>query len=146
MRHGRIREGGKGFSLVEVVLAIGILSFAILALIGLFSVGMAADQDAAEDTAFASMVSQVMGHVRNEARRGMAGLPADYQFDISMQSVAASDPEAFYDCRLAYSNVTGFPEVSPHLKMAVLTFTWPASVPAASRPNTNIIYATLSVP
>lgn len=44
-----LRRHDKGFSLVEVVMALGILAFAITALLGAFAVGMNTDRESIEE-------------------------------------------------------------------------------------------------
>ncbi|MDR0532341.1 MAG: Verru_Chthon cassette protein B [Verrucomicrobiales bacterium] len=65
MKNGcRNRKTSKrAFSLVEVTLAIGIVSFAILGTLGTFSVGLTTIHDAKNDVAYAQIVSQVSSMV-----------------------------------------------------------------------------------
>lgn len=48
-----------GFSLVEVTLAIGVVSFAILSVLGSMSVGLSTVRDAKKDTTFAQITNDV---------------------------------------------------------------------------------------
>lgn len=49
----------RGFSLVEIVIALGIVSFALLAIFGLFTAGLKAEKDSYEDTKLADIVATV---------------------------------------------------------------------------------------
>lgn len=51
----RNRDCARAFSLVEVTIALGIVSFALLALLGLFVVGLSSSKESAMDTAVAQI-------------------------------------------------------------------------------------------
>lgn len=140
----------RGFSLVEVVLAMGILSFVILALMGLFSVGMTTDRRSTDATLVASMTSQVMGDLRLLQQKTPPDTRTNYQFDAYGQlcKTGGTVTNALYDCAVFFTNdrtefgsnaLSAFPELSTNLQKIILRFTWPAGAPAA----TNTVYATL---
>jgi len=54
-----------GFSLVEVVMAIGIASFALLAVVGLLPVGMKSAQNASEQAAAANAINSIANALRS---------------------------------------------------------------------------------
>ena len=54
-----------GFSLIEVVLAIGIVSFALLAVVGLLPVGMKSTQNAREQAAAANVLNSIANALRS---------------------------------------------------------------------------------
>jgi Tfp pilus assembly protein PilV len=54
-----------GFSLFELVLAIGIISFALISIIGLMSVSMNVHQDSSNDMIFSIMTETALQEVRN---------------------------------------------------------------------------------
>lgn len=53
-----------GFSLVEVVIALGVMSFALLPLVALLPVGLRTAQDSMDTTVIASISQQVRGHLQ----------------------------------------------------------------------------------
>lgn len=55
----------QGFSLVEVVLSLGIISFAIVAILGLFPVAMNSAKDSRQDTHSAFVVQSVLGQIKS---------------------------------------------------------------------------------
>lgn len=55
------------FSLVEVALAVGIISFALVAVLGLLGVGINASRDSSDDTKIAFIMQDVSARVRAEA-------------------------------------------------------------------------------
>ncbi len=126
------------FSLVEVVMALGIVSVALVALIGLFSVGLNAGKHASDDTETASVGWQMINQFRSGPIE--AGTNFSYLFDYQgLMTTNAS--EAFYFCTLT-TTVAGTTGSDQYLIKATAQITWPYAVPIAQRPNTNIIYAT----
>ena len=53
-------KAGRGFSLVEVILALGLASFALIALIGLLSVAFRSSRDTAEETRVVSILETMV--------------------------------------------------------------------------------------
>lgn len=54
----------QGFSLVEVVLALGVASFALMTMFGTMAVGLTAIKDASDDTLHAQIMAQVASTVQ----------------------------------------------------------------------------------
>ena len=60
----RVRaRGGNSFSLVEVVLALGVISFALVAILGVFPIGLAANRTSISDTRAAQLVNAVVATI-----------------------------------------------------------------------------------
>ena len=60
----RIRaRRGNSFSLVEVVLALGVISFALVAILGVFPIGLAANRTSISDTRAAQLVNAVVATI-----------------------------------------------------------------------------------
>lgn len=133
-----------GFSLVEVVLAVGIIAFCLVAIVGLFSVGHLASRHATDDTSLAAATSQVISKIR--ARTNLS-LPTNYYFNLQGRVVPTVE-EASYVCAVDYSTVpeAEVTDISTNLARVKIQFTWPASVPQERRPYTNVFYAALSRP
>lgn len=55
-----------GFSLVEIVLALGILSFAIVAILGLFPIAMRDAKDSKNETHAAMIAQLILGQLRSQ--------------------------------------------------------------------------------
>jgi uncharacterized protein (TIGR02598 family) len=63
----RVRVGfPRGFSLVEVVIALGIASFVLVALVGITAVGTNAGLDSRRDTEGGQIFEQIMGQLRTK--------------------------------------------------------------------------------
>lgn len=72
----------RGFSLVEVVIALGIASFVLVALVGITAVGTSAGLDSRRDTEGGQIFEQIMGQLRTKP------------FSES-QAASATDPKLF---------------------------------------------------
>ena len=140
------QPGTPGFSLAEVVLAIGLVSFVLLALVGLLSTGLQASKESAEDTALALCAETVQALVQAEGYRAVLANPlyapdhADLTFffdpsgvlqtDETGAAIRSANAESRYGC-----TVTRSPTASgqPHLLMLSLQFAWPLTAPATGR-------------
>lgn len=140
MTAARPRKEG-GFSLVEVVLAIGIVVFCLLAIVGLFSVGQTASRRATDQTSLAAAAFQVMSKTRSLPN------PTATTYYFNRQGQATNLASANYVCDVSLGTVptTEMADISTNLTRVKMQFTWPASI-ASNRPYTNIFYATLSRP
>ncbi len=66
----------RGFSLIEVMIAMGICSFALVSLIGLFSVGLQASRDSDEEIQAANLVSLVLNSLPTSATAAASNSPS----------------------------------------------------------------------
>ncbi|MEZ0298525.1 MAG: hypothetical protein ACAI35_18915 [Candidatus Methylacidiphilales bacterium] len=131
----------QAFSLIEVVLAIGILSFMLVALLGLFSVGLGASQRGTNDTTIASIWARIYGELQatNSLKAGTFTVYYD------RQGLPGNSATAHFACRVTSTAVsaTQLTDVTNNILSTSIEITWPAAVPAPKRPNTNIINAML---
>lgn len=142
----------RAFSLVEVVLAMGIISFALVAMLGLFSVGLKAGKESGESTLVVSMASQVQGRLRSGVDVITVGQPADYYFtsmgkllvDSANKPVSVLTAEAHYMCQVEarLPTDTEFSDSGNHLSIFTLTFRWPA-VAADTSTSKEVLHVTI---
>ena len=138
-----------GFSLVEVVIALGITSFVIIAIIGLLSTGLQSSRESAEDTSLALMAqtttslfraqpfSNVFGSVRFDA----ADTAADYFFDANGDltrdatgaPATAANADSLFACTVTRRTPPLAPLSASNFLYLQYKFTWPLSAPAANR-------------
>ncbi len=131
----------RGFSLVEVVMAMGIVAFSLISMLGLFSVGIGAGKHSGEDTELAAMSMQVLGRFRSITNTAIPSAMNLY-FDYQGRYTNTTNPlDAYYECRLTTQNAsaTEISSDTTSLVKAKMTFCWPSST--INRPNTNIIHA-----
>jgi uncharacterized protein (TIGR02598 family) len=137
-----------GFSLVEVVLAIGIVSFALLTIIGLLTISLSASRGAAEDTNLALMsptVASVLNAqgftsvMANTAYAATAATPA-YYFDINNEMtrdgngnpISTPNANSIYACTITRRTPVLF-QATSNIVYLQLKFTWPLTASANSR-------------
>lgn len=74
------RDGRSGFSLVEVTIAIGIVSFALVTLLGVVPVGLIATQQAMRQTARSQIIKQISSDLGMMPFREIGGYLASEQY------------------------------------------------------------------
>lgn len=165
-----MKRHNDGFALVEVCLALGILSFAIVAMLGLLAVGINSNKSSLENTVLSVMSRQVIGTLREQQFSDLPNIagvttaaPATLQviyFDVNgtrLQDTSASPPTdlgktaalgrgALYQCAVTAQGdvqTTGLSlSTQPVLLNLSLTFTWP--VQATTPPNNVVIHSSLA--
>jgi uncharacterized protein (TIGR02598 family) len=144
------------FSLVEVTLALGVVSIALLSVVGLLGSAMDTSKVAGKDTALAAMASQVLGELRSVpfdalghenpriAAQDATQLPeiivgvdleeSRYFFTNEGVPLASSGPDAHYECVVRKSLDADSASASSDLThqtinrmRVILHFTWPVS-------------------
>jgi uncharacterized protein (TIGR02598 family) len=127
----------RAFSLVEVVIALGIAAFALAAVIGLCSVALNTNRESADDTRIALMARAVISDLERQgfekARQSIETTP-DLYFDREGRAVP-SRKEAAYRCALTArpDTATTGADGTVHLVAVSLTFTWPAQTPTSTK-------------
>lgn len=145
-----------GFSMVEVVMALGIVSFALVSIFGLLSVGLMASKQSGSDTVIASMSAQITSRLQSGKDTITVGTPLNYYFDNQGQlqvdgsdiPLTTSTADTLYQCvvngRLPNAS-TEVADLGSHLILTTLTFSWPTKVPDPNkRPNHEVLHATLA--
>lgn len=125
------------FSLTEVVIALGIVTFTLVAILGLMGVGINASRQSSDDTVLAAMTSYVLGELR-----GSGAMSNSFFFDQGGAPLG-NGTNAIYRCEAAPSapEISG---LSTNFRKVRLVFTWPASAPASA--STNVINASILYP
>jgi len=146
-----------GFSLVEVTIALGILAFALTAIMGLLSASLQSSRDGINDTLIAGMSTSLLNTIR---KQNLTADPADIHiyFDRSgqrlnpildgilqpMDVATARAEDAIYDCAVTVDSdpATISADGSANLWRLTLDFRWP--IGAANAPNQQKIHADLA--
>jgi uncharacterized protein (TIGR02598 family) len=136
-----METGAAAFSLVEVVIAIAVVSFALIGLIALFSVGLTTNRQSADQTNVSAMAWQVMTGLRSQTNYTQANAfsTTNYFFDTLGQSNYPAT-NAYYSCAITLSTQTALNSANATNMGAKLVFTWPS---VTNPPHTNTIYASL---
>lgn len=163
-----ILSASKGFTLVETVLALGVISFAIVAILGLLSVSASTGRDSDRDTMLVSMFTQVMADLRtapfdalwladphagelvDSAPAVDPGDPVDTVYYFTGEGVLIPSkertPEAAYRCTVKKTpdaSTRGYSQTEFNLMNLHLLFQSPVSAPVSSR-NATSIYTTVA--
>jgi uncharacterized protein (TIGR02598 family) len=135
-------HSGSAFSLVEVVLALGIVAFAMLAVVGLLPVGLQAVKNANEEAAAANVVARISNALRQATapdgvnyENRFAGTPFGYTVggtavsyewpDLDMDAYTAGDAAKRLSAKL---EILQTPTINPATPgRAVITVAWPAA-------------------
>jgi uncharacterized protein (TIGR02598 family) len=132
----RTPRARRAFTLVEVVVALGVFTFCSVSLVGLFSVGLSNSRKSSEDTAIASMSSQIFDILRAE-NTNAAGQTLTYYFDVDGQMTNAA---SYFVCDTSFyaASAKGLTDTAENgLLLAQLRFRWPTqAIPA---PYTNVV-------
>src|SRR5205807_3551026 len=126
------------FSLVELVLALGIVAFCLFAVFGLMPVGMQTNRNATSQTAATNIIAAIVADLRTTPAAATTspqfaitfGTDKTLYFDASGQASTSLSPDSRYQVNIRWNSApTG-------LQYADLKVTWPASVdPATATPS-----------
>ncbi len=161
MRQDRTPDVGtrpNGFSLVEVVIALGISSFAIVAIVGLIATGLSTSKDSADDTSLAMMAQMVNAALRPQSYVQIVqatnfasgeGTP-DLYFDAGGELLRKADgtpatvPDAtaFFACTVTRAVPPVVPATT-NFTCLQYRFDWPWDAPAANRKE-KILFSSVS--
>lgn len=163
----KLRRKSRGFSLVEVVLALGVAAFALMAVLGLLSVAINSGKEAADDTMLVSMSNNLLATWRGKPfaeipleSNPAANLPpgttvtTDIYFDengVRLMDAAGNDLErapalaagAIYKCKTKIQgDVPTATGAQVNLLRIELCFQWPAMAPIP--PNQKTVHASIA--
>lgn len=133
------------FSLVEVAMALGLLSFVLLSIMGLLGVGLNSSRSAHLDTIQASMARQVLSAVRADtAGPNFDSFTQDQWYFTLDGTLLTNSADAYFECRITVDEVDNAPEdARPHLRILQMEFVHPVAAPPQSR-TTNTVQTTLA--
>ena len=145
-------RGACGFSLVEVVLAIGVVAFCLFAILGMFPVALKTQQTGVEQTTANEILAQILADLRADVRLppGQASKEKDSGFNLHGHWAAVSTPDTIYFTNDGDQTPAGGVNVSlpsdavfrakityllpptSTTSLASITITWPARVDPAT--------------
>jgi uncharacterized protein (TIGR02598 family) len=103
----RRRSEVRGFSLVEVVLALGVISIGVVSLIGLLTISASSSRLSDEDTVFAAIARQVDTELHNTAFANLPISGATWYFDNEGHHLTTA-ANAVYQCRINLTADTNY--------------------------------------
>ena len=139
--HSHLKQ--QGFSLVEVVIAIGVIAFAVLAMLGLFQVAIRSGGEAAEKMSLSRICRSVFDSLpsRDWSKVDGAGNPFLLRFDNQGNETGLSS-EARYEAKLYVDDFPSATLASPSTAPAGwespvlnlrLHVEWPMDAPVQNR-------------
>jgi uncharacterized protein (TIGR02598 family) len=163
----KVRPLMRGFSLVEIVLAMGVISFAMVGILGLLSVSYNSRKASMDESLIAAMSRQIVASLQQQRFSGnslFTGIQNNSQsstiltvfFDSNGtrlqnsngQDLTAASAQTLYQCEVAAQWVSNGLGPSPKVAASTaslldlkLTFTWPVGV---KKPSTYIIHTNLA--
>ena len=129
-----LRSAPSGFSLVEITLALGIVAFVLIAVLGLFSVGLDSSRRSASDTAISQVVNQVLSDTRTSDLPAPGGAPLEFYYNE--KGAAVPQQEVVYKVSLStQSPGAALSDAGARLYLIRLDVSWPggSTVVHASR-------------
>jgi uncharacterized protein (TIGR02598 family) len=132
----RYTSRAAAFSLLEVVLALGVAGFCLISVLGLLPVGVQTNRNASSQTAVNNIIATVMSDLRTTPAAAMTSPEFAITFDaektLFFDGSGKASPSLSGDSRYRL-NVT-WNTAPTGLHYAVLKATWPAEVDPATTP------------
>lgn len=142
------------FSLVEVVIALGLTSFALLSMVGLLAIGLQNNRESTEETNLALCTETALSILRSRGFNLAASdvsyketdSTPDFYFDGTGNLVVDANglpaktqsPDALYACTVTRATPT-LDQPTTKLIYLRLQFHWPLAAPAAARQHRIVI-------
>jgi len=136
------------FSLVEVVIALGLVSFVLISLVGLLATGLRSSRESGEDTnlAFCAETAQQLlrtegfSNALNNANYAPGDSTPDFFFDSTgcLQTDASgvplptNNPNSLYACTVTRHPPVLF-QTTTNFMVYQLKFVWPLGIPSPNR-------------
>jgi uncharacterized protein (TIGR02598 family) len=136
-----------GFSLIEVVLALAVISVGLIAVVGLIPQGIQSARDAADNTLAATIVQDTINTIRQQAVQTTGGIwpPA---FPSTYYDAQGTNAIPVTDVQDAYFHVFVNPQVSSSsgtlLYVVTTTITWPDKPGFTGALNSNVFVTTIA--
>ena len=146
-------RNARGFSLVEVVLAIGVVAFCLFAVLGMFPVALKTQRTSVEQTTANEILAQILADLRADVRLppGQASKEQTSGFNLHGHWAAVATPDTIYFTNDGDQTPAGGINVSPvpsdavfrakitylfpptaTTSLADITVTWPAQIDPAT--------------
>lgn len=137
VNQGRRRQPSAGFSLVEVTIAVGLVSYTLLALLGLFTVALSSSRDSTVETALA----QIVLHASSTYDSALPERVLSYSFAGS--PVEAASPEKHFEVRMVARPSSGATIANTSTNLHLLTL----SISSPQNPGvTNVVQSSVFLP
>jgi uncharacterized protein (TIGR02598 family) len=140
----RWREGGlNSFSLVEVVIAIAVTSFALISIVGLMAYAAQTLQQSDKYTRLSSVASQVLAVLSSEPfKLSQSQARTNYTLYYTLGGLPTNSASAYYQCSITNATPSGSP-LQTWLEPIQVSIRWQKSGASGRFINTNIIVTSI---
>lgn len=132
----------RAFSLVEVVLAIGVVSFSMMAMVGVLPIGLRSAQESNAQVAMANIGRQLQGELQQISFSTDSSDPLNisslssspYYYTLEgLKTTSAAD--RYYEAKFDVANakLSGAPFSTANARTVTVTLSYPLSAPEANR-------------
>lgn len=113
----------RAFSLIEVVLCIGIIAFAFLAIFGMLPVGLATFRQAMDNTVGAQIIQRLVGEAQQTDFPALIATPTTLRYFDDQGNELTADKDYIYTAEIAVVAPTRLPNTStaPTTSLATVT-------------------------
>jgi len=136
-----VRRYSAAFSLVEIVLALGVAGFCLIAILGLVPAGVQTNRHATSQTAATNIIAAIVADLRTTPAAATTspefaitfGTDETLYFDASGQASTSLGRDSRYRLNIAWNSAPA------GLSYAVLRVTWPPSIdPSTANPSGSV--------
>lgn len=122
-RQQRPRTKGpcRGFTITEVALALGIVAFAFIPMLGLLPAGLNASREAIDTTLEAQIVQQMKGVALQSDYSNLSSLAASGKYYFDYQGNPSTEAKAVYRAGFEINSNTTLPNSGQTAKLATVT-------------------------
>ncbi len=92
-------NANRGFSLVEITLALGIVSFCVIAVLGLSVLTLDQTRESKRDVIWINLAEEVATKLKAAAWNTSALAAQEFYFDTDGKTVASTSTDAIYTCK-----------------------------------------------
>ena len=141
------KKKAAAFSLAEVVIALGLVSFSVIATFGLIAVGLDSSRESVNDTIVGLIFRDAASRIEGKPLAATGANPYSYYYDrngVAVNSIA--DPSAYYEVKVSLVNPSGG---SGSLLAVLIEARWPlvsGALAANSKTSTTTTYVTTLTP
>jgi uncharacterized protein (TIGR02598 family) len=144
----RFLKPASGFSLVEVVLALGVAGFCLIAVLGMLPAGLKIQQGSVNQTKANAIILQIMTDLRADVRLPPGQVSKANQFGLNGHWLAQATPDTLYftndgkqttaasttDSPVFRATITYLFPPTATTSIAKISVSWPAQVDPATAP------------
>ena len=127
---------GRAFTLVEVVLALGVVSFGIISMLGLLTVGLKTFHDAMSQTTETEIAQQMANQLQLATFSTISSQSASTNYCFTQEGVLTNAANAVYFAKINAPSVLTVPGGSASSTLTTNTLTFVISIWSANSPQT----------